>query len=87
MNNRHYQRDVATTLATHFLLSNLHTAMITSDTFITDTLVFTTITFIVLGRTKNALTEQTITLRLVGAVVNSFWLQHFAVRILQNLFR
>ncbi len=44
-------------------------------------------TFIVLCGTKNALAEQTITLGLVGAIIDGLGLQNFTIRTLQNLLR
>ena len=60
------------TLTTNLLLCYLDTTSITDDTFITDTLVLTAGTLIVLCRTEDALAEQTVTLRLIGTVVDGF---------------
>ena len=49
--------NVSHTLTTHFLLSNLYTTTLAHDTFITDTLVFTTMALVILGRTEDALAE------------------------------
>ena len=64
------------------LLSRINTTTVADDTFITDTLVFTAMTFIILDRTKNALAEQTITFGFVRTVINGFRLQNFTTRIL-----
>ena len=87
MSYRHNQLYVACTLATYLLLSNFNTTTVADDAFVTNTLVLTTVTLIVLRRTKNALAEQAITLRLIGAVVDGFGLQHLTIRICHNLFR
>ena len=61
---------------------NFYTTTVADDTFITDTLVFTAMTFIILDRTKNALAEQTVTFGFVRTVINGFRLQNFTTRIL-----
>ena len=58
------------TLTTHLLLGNLNTATVADDTLVTDTLVLTAGTLVVLRRTEDALAEQTVALGLVGAVVD-----------------
>jgi hypothetical protein len=63
---------------TPFLLSNATTFHSTNHTTITDTLVLTAMTFEVSYWTEYTLTEKTITLRLVCAVVDSLWLEDFA---------
>ena len=57
MSHGHNELDVSHTLTAHFLFSHFHTTTVADDTFITDTLVFTAMTFIILDRTKNALAE------------------------------
>ena len=59
-------------LTTNLLLRYLNTTTIADDTLITDTLILTAGTLIVLRRTEDALTEQTVTLRLIGTVVDGF---------------
>ena len=59
-------------LTTNLLLCYLNTTTIADDTLITDTLILTAGTLIVLRRTEDALTEQTVTLRLIGTVVDGF---------------
>ena len=58
------------TLTTYLLLGNLYTTAVADDTLITDALVLTASTLIVLGRTEDALAEQTVALGLVGAIVD-----------------
>ena len=82
---RHHQLDVSATLATHFLLCYLNTASVADDTFVTNALVLATGTLVVACRTEDALTEQTVTLRLVGTIVDGFRLGYLAIRIFQNL--
>ena len=64
MSYRNNEFDMTRTLTTNLLLSNLNTASVTNDSLITDALVLSAGALVVLGRTKNALAEETITLRL-----------------------
>ena len=82
--NRNHQGDVSHALTTYFLFGHFYTTAVTDDTFISDTLVFTTVAFVIFNRSKNALTEQAIALRFVGAVVDGFRFQNFTTRMLQN---
>ena len=77
--------DVTRTLTTNLLLSNLYTASVADDSLITDTLVLAAGALIVLGRTKNALAEETITLRLICSIINGFRLSNLTIRIFQDL--
>ena len=52
------------TLSTNVSLSNLNTTLITDYTLITNLLVLTAMTFPVLTRSKNLLTEETVFFRL-----------------------
>src|SRR5574343_248710 len=81
---RHHQFDVAHTLTTYFFLCYFHTATVAHDAFITDTLVLSAGTLIILHRSENTLAKQTITLRLVRTIVDGFGFQHFAIATLQN---
>ena len=74
------------TLTTNFLLCHLNTTTVTNDTLITDTLVLTAGTLIVLGRTEDALTEQTVTLRLIGTVVDGFRFGNLTEATLEDIF-
>ena len=87
VSHRHNQLDMSHTFTAHFLFSNFHTTTVADDTFITDTLVFTAMTFIILDRTKNALAEQTVTFGFVRTIINGFRLQNFTTRILKDFFR
>src|SRR5210317_391974 len=73
-------------VATNFLLRNLNTTSITNDTAVTDTLIFTTSTLVILNRTEDTLTKKTISFRLVCTVVDGFWLQHFTSRCCKDRF-
>ena len=77
--------DVTRTLTTNLLLCNLYTASVADDSLITDTLVLAAGALIVLGRTKNALAEETITLRLICSIINGFRLSNLTIRIFQDL--
>ena len=79
--------DMTHTLSTHFLLCYFDTATLADDTFITDTFVLTTMALIVLSRTKDALAEETVTLRFVGTIVNRFRFEHFTAGQSHNLVR
>jgi hypothetical protein len=85
MYDRYDQFDMAHALTTNFLLCYFYPTAITNNTFVTDTLIFTTVTLIILYRAKDSLTEQTIAFRLVRPVVNGFRLQNFTVRPLQDI--
>ena len=87
MRYRHYQIDMPHTLSTYFFLSYFHSTTITHDAFIADTLILTTSTLIVLHWAEDALTEETISLRLVGAVVDGFRLSHLSTRNGQDTLR
>ena len=82
MCDRYFELDVPHTLTAHFLLRDLDTASVTDDTTIADALVLTAVAFEVLHRTEDALTEEPITLGLVGAVVDGLRLEHFTTRVL-----
>jgi hypothetical protein len=81
----YYQLYVPHTLTAYFFLRHLHTATVTNDAFVADTLVLATVAFIIFYRTKNTLAEQAIPLRFVGAIVDGFRFQHFPVAPLQNI--
>ena len=84
MGNRHNEFDVTGTLAAHLLLCHLHAASVADDALIADTLVLAAGTLEVLHRTEDALAEETVTLRLVGAVVDGLRLRHLTEGVLQN---
>ena len=75
----------------HSLTSNLASGDFNSTSFANDALVFNLLitaasTLPILYRAEDALTEQTVTLRLERTVVNSLWLLYFAVRPPHDVF-
>ncbi len=81
----HHQLDMSGTLTAHFLLGYLHAASVADNSFITDTLVLTASTLIVLSRTEDALTEQSIALGLVCTIVDGLRLGNLAETALEDL--
>ena len=79
MSHRNSEFDVSHTLTAHFLLCYLDTATVADNALITNAFIFATVAFPVACGTENALAEQTVALRLVGAVVDSLGLGDFAV--------
>jgi hypothetical protein len=79
-----HQGDVPHAFATHFLLCYFNTAAVANNTFVTNTFVFTTVTFVVLYRTEDSFAEKSIALRLVCPVVDGFRLQDLTMRSFQN---
>ena len=68
------------TFTTNLGLSNFYTALITDGTTVLKSLVFTAETFIILYRSEDLGTEQTVAFRLESTVVDGFRLLNFAVR-------
>ena len=68
-------------------LGDLDAAAITHLALVTDALVLTAVALPVLGRSKNALAVQAVTLRLQGAVVDGFGLFDLAVAPSADLLR
>ena len=87
MSNRDNQFNMSSTLTTHLLLSYLNTTTIADNTLITDTLVLTTGTLVILCWTEYTLAEQTITFWFIGTIVDSLWLGYLTKRVLKNLLR
>ena len=85
MCNRHNELDVSRTLTAYLLLRNLHTTTVADDAAISNSLILSAGTLEVLCRTEDALTEETVTLWLVGTVVNGLWLCHLAKGVCKNL--
>ena len=82
----HHELDVAAAFATNLLLCHLHTATVADVALVADTLVLSAMALVVLGRTEDALAEETVTLGLVGSVVDGLGLEHLAVGVCENLF-
>ena len=74
------------TVTTYFLFSHLNTTTVTNNTLVTDTLVLTTSTLVILNRTEDALTEETITLWFVRTVVDCFWFQNLSMTVFKDGF-
>lgn len=83
----HNEFDVTHALTAYLLLRYLHTATLAHNTFVTDTFVLTAVALIVLGRTEDALAEQTVTFGLVGTIVDGFRFQHLTTRQLHDFVR
>ena len=81
------QFNMTSTLTTNLLLGYLNTTTVADDSLITDALVFTAGTLLVLGRSKDALAEQTVTFGLIGAIVDGLRLGDLTKRTLEDLFR
>ena len=79
VHDRDDQLDVAHPLAAHFLLGHLYPATVADNAFISDALVFTTMTLPVLHWTKDSLTEQTAHFRLVSSIIDSLWLGYLTI--------
>ena len=58
----HYQFDMTRALAAYLLLGNLDTASVADDTLVAYALVLAAGALIVLGRTEDALAEESVTL-------------------------
>ena len=82
--NRNHEADMAYALTANFLLGYLYATTVAHDTLVANAFILSARTFKVLYRTKNALTEQTVTLGLVGPVVDGLWLQDFSARLLEQ---
>ena len=82
---RNHQFDVAHALTTNFLLSYLYTATLADNTLVTNTFVLTAMALIVLNWTEDVLAEQTITLRLVGTIVDGLWFENLSRAKAHNL--
>ena len=82
--DRDDQLDMAGTLTTHLLFCHFDTASVADDAFVTDTLVLAAVALIVFCRAENALAEKTVTLGLIGAIVDCLGLQHLTIRIFQD---
>ena len=77
---------MAHALATHAREGDFDTALFADDALILHALIFAAQAFIILDRPKDARAEQTIALRLKGAVIDRLWLFDFTERPRKNLF-
>ena len=71
----------------NLLLGHLYTASVTDNALVADTLIFAAMAFIILGGTEDTLTEETVALRLIGAIVNGLGLEYLAKGIFLDLLR
>ncbi len=85
--NGNDELNMSRTLAAHLLLSNFHATTVADNALIADALVLTASTLVILGGTEDALTEKSVTLRLVGAVVDGLWLGNLAETALEDFLR
>jgi hypothetical protein len=76
--------DMASTLAAHLLLGNLHTTTVADDALIADALVLAATALVVLGGTEDALAEKTVALGLIGAVVDSLGFSDLTITTLED---
>ena len=72
MGHGNHKFDVAHALATYFLFGHFNTTSVADNAFVADALVLAAMAFEVLDGTENALAEEAVALRLVGAVVDCF---------------
>ena len=86
MGNRYYQLDMTGALTAYLFLGNLDTASVADDTLVAYALVLAAGALIVLGRTEDALAEESVTLWLIGTIVNRLWFGNLAKRIFQDFF-
>ena len=83
----YHQLDMTGALTTHLLLGHFHTASVAHYTLVAYALVFSAGALKVLGRTEDTLAKQSITLGLVGTVVDGLRFCYFTKRVFQHLFR
>ena len=87
MSHRNGELDMSHPFPADLLFSHFNTTSVADDATIADSLVFSAMAFIVLSRTENLLTEQTILLRLVSSIVDGFRLQDLSGRPCFDIFR
>ncbi len=81
------QLDVAHPLATDLAARDLDAALVADDALVADALVLAAVALPVLGRTEDALVEETVLLRLERPVVDGLGLRDLALRPLPDLVR
>jgi hypothetical protein len=87
MCDRYNEMYVSHTFAPYLFFGNFNAAPVTYDTFVTYALVFSAVTLVVSDGTEDALTEQPVALRLVGAVIDGFGLLYFASGMFEDILR
>src|SRR5207302_1945650 len=83
--DRRSEVDVTHALAAHLLPRHLDAAALTDDALVPNALVLAAVALPVLGRTEDALAEQTVALRLERAVVDRLRLRDLARRPVADL--
>ena len=78
MDNGSLKLDVTHALTAHLVTRYFNATALTDESLDVDALVLTTGTLPSLLRSEDLLAEESVLLRLVGAVVNGFWLLDFA---------
>ncbi len=77
--HRRGQLDVAHALAAYLAAGHLHAALVADDALVAHPLVLAAVAFEVLGGPEYLLAEETVLLRLQGAVVNGLRLSDLAI--------
>ena len=83
----HHKLDMSGAFPSDILFCHLDTAPVAHDALVPDALVLAASALVITCRTKDALAEQTITLWLVGAIVDSLWLGDLTIRIFKDFLR
>src|SRR5574344_1234381 len=87
MSNRHNKLNMSHSFTTDFLFCNFNTTPITNYSFITYSLVFSTMALPILYWSKDSLAEQTISFWFICSVVDSLWLKHLSSGTFQYTLR
>ena len=87
MRNRNHKINVSNAITSYFLFCNFYTTTVTYDAFVSNTLVFTTVTFVIFDGSENAFTKQTAHFWLVASIVDGFWFYHLTKTTTKYNFR
>ena len=87
MSNRASQIDVSKAFPADFARDNLDSTFFTDNPPVLHALVFTAVTFVILGRTKDLGTEKPVTFRLESPVIYGFRLFHLTERAFTDFLR
>ena len=74
----HLQVDMAAAFTAHLFLGDFNTASVADSTLVTDALVLSAVTFVVLDRAKYFFAEQAVAFRLLCAIVDGLRLGDLA---------
>src|SRR5690554_6558874 len=85
--NGNHQGNVSHSFTSHLLLSNFHSTTVTYNAPVTDALVFSAVTLIILNGTENPFATKAVPFGLISTVIDRLRLQHFPAGALQNFFR